>query len=291
MVRRLKKDVLKDLPPKQRSQVFLAPEKSSMTECMAIRAQLDKLKASGSGDGFEEKRLLNELYGASARAKTKVVCEYLDTLIDGSDGKFLFFAHHGVMLDTTKEFLDKKKIKSIRIDGSTPAVLRGDLVNTFQQDPEYRVALLSIKAAGMGLTLTAASLVVFGEMVWTPGDLIQAEDRAHRIGQLSSVLVQYLHVQNSIDDIIWSSIGRKLENLGKVLNGQTGAQLETTRERVSERKSSLSNGKSPKKQKLNEVIDISQRTLIELFQSQQATQEVTPVGDYDRGPEVEEDSM
>jgi len=283
MVRRLKKDVLKDLPPKQRSQVFLAPEKSAMGEVNGIRKQLDKLRENPAGaDSFEEKRLINELYAASSKAKTKVVCEYLDTLIEGSaDSKYLFFAHHTVMLDAVEEFLRKKKVQSIRIDGTTPADARGKLVNTFQREAACRVAVLSIKAAGMGLTLTAASTVVFGEMVWTPGDLVQAEDRAHRIGQLSSVLVQYLHVKDSIDDIIWMSVGKKVEALGVFLNGQSGVHLEATRGRALDGSQNNSTGKSPKKQKRNSghVVDVSQRTLLELFQSQQSTQKTEPAGD------------
>ncbi len=62
----------------------------------------------------------------------------------------------------------------------------------------------------------AASIVVFAELAWTPGDIVQAEDRAHRIGQASSVNVYYLHVRGSIDDLIWSSVQNKLMNVGKV---------------------------------------------------------------------------
>jgi SWI/SNF-related matrix-associated actin-dependent regulator 1 of chromatin subfamily A len=82
-----------------------------------------------------------------------------------------------------------------------------------------RVAILSIKAAGVGLTMTAASTVVFAEMTWTPGEIIQAEDRAHRIGQASSVNVYFLHIKDSIDDVIWNTIQSKLENLGQTLDG------------------------------------------------------------------------
>lgn len=137
----------------------------------------------------------------------------------------------------------------IRIDGATPPTVRSGLVESFQKNEDVRVAILSIRAAGVGLTLTAASTVVFAEMTWTPGEIIQAEgvsetllpikvpnnmtalvyvidkhlccpaDRAHRIGQLNSVNVYFLHVKNSIDDIIWSSIQNKLEKLGQTLDG------------------------------------------------------------------------
>lgn len=59
-------------------------------------------------------------------------------------------------------------------------------------------------------------MVVFAEYTWTPGDLVQAEDRAHRIGQASSVNIYMLHVKNSIDDLIWQKLGRKLEHVGQV---------------------------------------------------------------------------
>ena len=64
--------------------------------------------------------------------------------------------------------------------------------------------------------LQGASVVVFAEYTWTPGDLVQAEDRAHRIGQASSVNIYMLHVKNSIDDLIWQKLQRKLEHVGQV---------------------------------------------------------------------------
>ncbi|KDD75514.1 hypothetical protein H632_c644p0, partial [Helicosporidium sp. ATCC 50920] len=115
----------------------------------------------------------------------------------------------------------------VRITGSTPAGERQALVDRFQQQEEVRVALLSIKAAGVGLTLTAASVVVFAELTWTPGEVVQAEDRAHRIGQASAVNVYFLHAKGSIDDLIWAAIQSKLEAVGQVLDGvEGGMELE-----------------------------------------------------------------
>ena len=66
------------------------------------------------------------------------------------------------------------------------------------------------------LVLQAASMVVFAEYSWTPGTLVQAEDRVHRIGQANSVNVYYLHAKGSIDDIIWQTLEHKLDDVGQV---------------------------------------------------------------------------
>lgn len=69
---------------------------------------------------------------------------------------------------------------------------------------------------GLVMMLQAASMVVFAEYSWTPGTLVQAEDRVHRIGQANSVNVYYLHAKGSIDDIIWQTLEHKLDDVGQV---------------------------------------------------------------------------
>ncbi|KAJ4837041.1 hypothetical protein Tsubulata_025981 [Turnera subulata] len=91
-------------------------------------------------------------------------------------------------------FREKKKVGCIRIDGSAPAASWQTLVSDFQEKDNIRAAVLSIKAGGGGLTLIAASTEIFAELSWTPGDLIQAEDRAHRIGQLRIVSQEKLRL-------------------------------------------------------------------------------------------------
>ncbi|CAN1128915.1 SWI/SNF-related matrix-associated actin-dependent regulator of chromatin subfamily A-like protein 1 [Linum perenne] len=133
--------------------------------------------------------------------------------------KFLVFAHHRQMIDSVHEYLLKKKVGCIRIDGGTPSADRQALVTDFQENDSIKAAVLSIRAGGVGLTLTAASTVIFAELAWTPGDLIQAEDRVHRIGQVSSVNIHYLLANDTVDDIIWDVVQSKLENLGQMLDG------------------------------------------------------------------------
>ncbi|XP_058212269.1 uncharacterized protein LOC131324346 isoform X4 [Rhododendron vialii] len=205
MIRRLKRDVLSELPVKRRQQVFLDLAEKDMRQINALFRELEvvknKIRASQSKEEaeslkFSEKHLIN-----------KAGC------------KFLIFAHHQPMIDSIYQFLQKKKVGCIRIDGSTAAASRQALVTDFQEKDSIKAAVLSIKAGGVGITLTAASTVIFAELSWTPGDIIQAEDRAHRIGQVSSVNVYYLLANDTVDDIIWDVVQSKLENLGQMLDG------------------------------------------------------------------------
>ncbi|KAJ1697714.1 hypothetical protein LUZ63_006226 [Rhynchospora breviuscula] len=228
MIRRLKKDVLTQLPAKRRQQVFLELNEKEMRQIRALFRELEAVKVSIESADSEEKiaslkltqkSLINKIYVNSAEAKVPAVLDYLGTVIE-SECKFLIFAHHQPMIDSIHQFLLKKKVGCIRIDGNTSASSRQALVNDFQEQEDIKAAVLSIKAGGVGLTLTAASTVIFAELSWTPGDIIQAEDRAHRIGQVSSVNIYYLLANDTVDDIIWDVIQSKLENLGQMLDGQ-----------------------------------------------------------------------
>ncbi|KAF3651194.1 hypothetical protein CQW23_29165 [Capsicum baccatum] len=228
MIRRLKKDVLSELPQKRRQQVFLDLGEKEMRQVNVLFRELEvikgKIKSAQSEEEatslkFAEKSFISKIYNASAEAKIPAVLDYLGTMVE-ANCKFLIFAHHQSMIDAIHEYLQKKKVGCIRIDGSTPSALRQDLVTDFQEKETIKAAVLSIKAGGIGLTLTAASTVIFAELSWTPGDLIQAEDRAHRIGQVSSVNVCYLLANDTVDDIIWDVVQSKLDNLGQMLDGQ-----------------------------------------------------------------------
>ena len=119
--------------------------------------------------------------------------------------KILIFAFHKRIVSAIAEFLKNElKIKFIKIDGETSSTVRQDLCDEFQdEDLEYRVGLLSIAAACTGLNLTKATSVIFTELCWSPTMLLQAEDRAHRIGSTSDIQIVYLIVNKSPDEQIW----------------------------------------------------------------------------------------
>jgi hypothetical protein len=97
-------------------------------------------------------------------------------------------------------------------------------VSSFQGAPRIRVALMSIKAAGTGLTLTAADTVVFAELDWNPTDLMQCEDRIHRVGQKHHCRIYYCVAAGSADSLMWGTLLRKLRVVGATVDGVSDAQ-------------------------------------------------------------------
>ena len=210
-LRRMKSEVLSQLPPKTRKIVSLDKNAVKNKEKMfaSLSKKLISLESSKLMSG-QNKQILFEYYNASAIAKLPAVINYITEIFESGVEKFLLFAHHVEMLDGVSDHLNKIKIDFIRIDGKTLACDRQPLVDKFQTDSKCKVALLSISAANTGLTLTAASLVIFAELYWNPGDLIQAEDRAYRIGQQCNVVVHYLIAEKTADDQIWPMVKNKL---------------------------------------------------------------------------------
>lgn len=157
-------------------------------------------------------------YGLTGLAKIKGILEFTDTLIEAKC-KFIIFAHHFEVLDAIEEQVVRKKICHVRIDGKIEVSKRYEAVRKFQTEPECLIAILSLTACSTGITLTAASTVVFAEMNWTPGVMVQAEDRAHRIGQIQSVNVYYLIGENTLDAMIYPRLKLKSEVFANVVDG------------------------------------------------------------------------
>nr|XP_005279794.1 SWI/SNF-related matrix-associated actin-dependent regulator of chromatin subfamily A-like protein 1 isoform X2 [Chrysemys picta bellii] len=214
MIRRLKSDVLSQLPAKQRKMVVVAPEGMN-AKTKAELAATAKEMSKGYKSKQQEKEALLLFYNRTAEAKIRSVIEYILELLESGRDKFLVFAHHKIVLNAISKALENKHVGYIRIDGSTSSAERQSLCQKFQFSEKHSVAVLSLTAANTGLTLSSADLVVFAELFWNPGVLIQAEDRAHRIGQTSSVNVHYLVAKGTADDYLWPMIQEKIKVLGE----------------------------------------------------------------------------
>ncbi|PHJ20662.1 hypothetical protein CSUI_005495 [Cystoisospora suis] len=233
MIRRLKQQVHTELPPKIRSRV---PVQIPVKELKEIRDKMEELSADGSAykrDGADDDEdflngsagspLITELFTLTGLAKRQGVSEYLSYLFQGDpDLKLIVFGHHRAVLDHVEEHLKtKEKKRYVRIDGSTSQDKRESLVKEFQTSRECQVAILSITACGHGLNLTAAGTVVFAELYWVPGQMIQAEDRSHRIGnEFGCVQIHYLIAEGTLDETVFRTLQRKWGVMTSTLDGQ-----------------------------------------------------------------------
>ncbi|KAM6421691.1 LOW QUALITY PROTEIN: DNA annealing helicase and endonuclease ZRANB3 [Rhynochetos jubatus] len=225
MIRRLKNDVLTQLPPKVRQRIPFDLPDAAAKNLNTTFAEWEKLMRnlnSGANENHfsQVMNLITRMYKETAIAKAGAVKDYIKMMLANDKLKFLVFAHHLSMLQACTEAVIENKVRYIRIDGSVPSAERIHLVNQFQKDPDTRVAILSIQAAGQGLTFTAATHVVFAELYWDPGHIKQAEDRAHRIGQCSSVNIHFLIAKGTMDTLMWAMLNRKAKVTGSTLNGK-----------------------------------------------------------------------
>ncbi|KAI5618620.1 SWI/SNF-related matrix-associated actin-dependent regulator of chromatin subfamily A-like protein 1 [Silurus asotus] len=215
MLRRLKPDVLSQLPAKQRKVVTVTTDGINSRTKAALSAAAKEL-AKECHNKKQEKDALLVFFNHTAEAKIKAILEYISDMLECGREKFLVFAHHRRVLDSITKELTDKGISHIRIDGSTPSAERQQLCEKFQFSEQSCVAVLSITAANMGITLHTADLVVFAELFWNPGILIQAEDRVHRIGQTRCVDIHYLVAKGTADDYLWPMIQEKMNVLEQV---------------------------------------------------------------------------
>lgn len=241
MVRRTKADVLTDLPPKRRQVIELASdhvadliavESAAWQEHQRRLGELRAMRSSSSPRSAAElaalRTGLNLAFGELAKlrqdtalAKVPLVVEHLETAL-GEHKKLVVFAHHrAVIRELALPFGDQ----AVTLKGDDPVAARQAAVDRFQTDPDCRIFIGSITAAGFGLTLTASAHVVFAELDWVPARLTQAEDRTHRIGQRDSVLVQHLVLQDSLDARMVGTLIKKQRVIDQVTDGDAQPDL------------------------------------------------------------------
>jgi superfamily II DNA or RNA helicase len=226
MVRRMKSDVLKELPPKIRQVIpiedtaILNKEKRAISSAKELIANLQSEKVlaylSNDVEAFEsavgklkeceakELVAITEARHQTALAKIPYVVDLVRDSLE--NGKVILFAHHRDVLAAYQEAF---KDICVVIHGGVSAEDRQQAIDKFQNDPAYTLAICGITAAGVGVTLTAASHEIFAEIVYTPGVMDQAEDRAYRIGQHKSVVIWYVVIDGTIDANIAASVVKK----------------------------------------------------------------------------------
>jgi SWI/SNF-related matrix-associated actin-dependent regulator 1 of chromatin subfamily A len=156
----------------------------------------DKLEENGAIGGFGFISELRKMLGLS---KVKASVQVIKDMLEDTDKLVVFTWHKDVATELCQALQDYGPQKIV---GDTPNQRRHEIVNMFQTDKTTRVLVANIQAAGVGLTLTKASKVVFVEPSWVPSDNDQAISRVHRIGQERPVQAFFLVVKDSLDHLI-----------------------------------------------------------------------------------------
>jgi len=221
MIRYRKSDVLQELPPKNREVISLPisdPDKYRIADEQFLEylSQIDP-EAAMRARRAEAITKIGYLLRLSAELKLPYVLEFINNWLDQTDEKLVIFAVHKDVISKIKEGV---KFPSVVLDGSVAGENRQRIIDSFQNDPNVRVFIGQLVAAGSGITLTAASTVMFVEMDWVPSRFTQAEDRVHRIGVRDSVTCLYLVAECTVEERLCEIIQSKQEVVSNVLDGR-----------------------------------------------------------------------
>jgi len=218
--RRQKKDVLKWLPDKTRSYLVVDIEnrkeyneaKRDVIQYLREfkKADDDKIQRAIRGAVMVKMGILKQI---SSKGKIKAAIDIIHNTIDGGEKLIVFCFLKQVVSELKEEFP-----KAVTVTGDDDDRAKQRSVDAFQQDPKTKLIILNYRSGGTGLTLTAASNVLFIEFPWTYSDCCQAEDRAHRNGQKNAVTCTYLLGKDTIDEYMYQLIQTKKD----IANGVTG---------------------------------------------------------------------
>lgn len=220
MIRREKAKVLPQLPDKTRVDLYV--EISNVAEYQLAAYDLAAyLQEYTECTDWEIRRKMRmealvkfmTLRSLATMGKIVQAVDFISTFLESGKKLIVFCSLHDIVDELKKVFP-----KAVTVTGRDDAVNKQAAVDAFQNNPDVQLIICSIKAAGVGLTLTASSDVAFIELAWTYADCCQCEDRAHRIGQKDNVTCYYLLGRGTIDQTIYSLIHKKKSIANEIMN-------------------------------------------------------------------------
>jgi len=235
LLRRTKDAILKELPPKQESDLYLEmskEQKEIYTRAVGevreeVLSAFQKKTKSQAGivalaalTRLRQTCVSPELLGKPMKKpapKIEYLTRQLTELIDEGHSALVFSQFLG-SLDCIERSLQAKGLTPLRLDGSTPTPKRKKVVEAFQTKETPQIFLISLKAGGVGLNLTNASYVIHVDPWWNPSVENQASDRAHRIGQKQTVFIQRLIMRHTIEEKIMKLKRRKQALFESIVN-------------------------------------------------------------------------
>lgn len=249
ILRRLKTDVLKDLPDKIEEIRYAKLEQKQQQLYDAQVVHMKNMLAKQDDSDFQKNKmqilaeltkirqiccdpeLLFDKY-TDGSAKRETCLELVKSAIEG-EHKILIFSQFTSMLELLEADLNSEKIAYYKITGATPKEKRVEMVNNFNSD-HTPVFLISLKAGGTGLNLTGADVVIHYDPWWNQAVQNQATDRAHRIGQTKIVSVYKLIAKGTIEEKIVKMQESKRDLADTILSGETGGITQMSKEELLE---------------------------------------------------------
>ena len=211
VLRRMKTDIL-DLPEKIVTPVFVELSSKMYDEELEEFTRISTDKKNDETITVTLNRLM-KIRQLIAYEKIPYTCELIDKCLEQGK-KVIVLTNFTMSLDILHE---KYKKNSVTLDGRMNKDRRQENVDRFQNDDKIKVFIGNIKAAGVGITLTAAEVVIMNDLSFVPADHSQGEDRAYRYGQKNSVLVYYPVFENTVEKIIYNILQKKKGVIDQVM--------------------------------------------------------------------------
>jgi SNF2 family DNA or RNA helicase len=223
VLRRLKENVL-DLPEKIITPVYLRLKSKEYEELMG--EYYDWYDKSGESDSLTlQFTKLTKVRQVIAEEKTKATIELCENIIEQGK-KVIVFTNFTKSLEMILQHFGKS---AVRLDGQMSQKERQLSVDRFQNEEDVKIFVGNIKAAGVGITLTAAEAVVMNDLSFLPSDHSQAEDRSYRYGQKNNVLVYYPIFDNTVEGIIYDILKKK-KNIFETIMGDNANSMDSVEE-------------------------------------------------------------
>lgn len=219
VLRRKKEEVLKDLPPIRFDTLALEGKFGGARGVPLLADEVRAIEKALAADGVAGLKALAphvaQLRRVTGLAKAEAASEWIDQWFESGGGKLVVFAHHR---DVIAELCRRAKPewRACALTGSNDSSERQFIVDDFQKPSGSRLFIGQIQAAGTGLTLTAASDVLFVESSWVPAENQQAAMRIHRVGQNRACVVRFAMLAGSIDEDIQRAVMRKTTDIERL---------------------------------------------------------------------------
>src|SRR3990167_7724822 len=222
MLRRTKAEVLPELPPKRISRVPLEITHAEFKEVQAEELLIAnrEAKISSAHEDFSQIGDLSLLLRLTGEAKTRAACDFIEDLLASTE-KVVVFAKHREVIKRLEERLRERGMRPVVLHGGMSDAQKKEAVDGFRYYPEVRAFIGQIQAAGVGINglQDHCSTVVFAELSWVPGEIGQAVDRCHRIGQTAnSVNVYLLHVPGTLESAVLGVHDAKSKVISRLMN-------------------------------------------------------------------------